>query len=114
MTIEEIIKSKLKTNGVKTYPLSVPVDGTYPCAVYQRVSTVQLRSHSGNTAEKARMQLTCWAKTESGCKTLAGTVCGLLDLNRTDFLLATKENEDDVQEQELGLFSCVLEFFIWN
>jgi len=110
--IEEDIKSAL--TGLTVYPLSVPTDGVYPCVVYQIISDVQNRYHGGNSLRKLRVQLTVHAKSYSSCLTNAYTVKGLIDLNRTNFELATKENEIQAKENESGDYSAILDFFIWT
>lgn len=112
--IEETLLTVLQTTGKPVYSLSVPTDGTYPCIVYQRVSTVQYRSHSQNELERPRFQITCWAKKYSDAKTLSESVKTALDLNQVNFDLATKENEFDYKETETGLYSKVLDFFVYN
>lgn len=112
--MESTLKTLLKTLGYSVYALSVPSNGNYPCIVYQRVSTLQLRSHSGNELEKPRFQVSIWAKSYDEAKTISESVKSLLDLNMTNFKLVTKENELDDSETEAKLYRKILDFYIWN
>lgn len=113
--LEEDIVSLLTTSPALTaYALSVPENGTYPCVVYQRISTNPLRTMSGNGLEKTRFQLTCWGKTLDSSLQTAKTVKTKFDLNQTNFVLATRENEFTAKEIESGLYSTVLDIFIWS
>lgn len=111
--LEEDIESVLNTLTV--YPLSVPDDdsASYPCVVYQKVSNKQFRTlNQGNTIARYRFKFSCWGKDYESSLATAKTVKEKLDLNNTDFKLATKENEFDTKETEVGLYRTTLEFFI--
>lgn len=113
--LEEDIYSLLIASPTLTaYPLSVPTDGTFPCVVYQRISTTQGRYMTGNGLEKIRYQLTCYGKTYSSSLSAAKSVKTKFDLNTTNFVLATKENQLEAKEVETGLYSTILEFYIWS
>ena len=112
--MEEILKPLLKTLGYPVYADSVPTDGSYPCIVFQRITTYQYRSHTGNEMERPRFQISCWSKTPTEAKTLSESVKSLLDLNVTNFKLATKENELDDKEMETGLYRKLLEFYVYK
>lgn len=114
MTVETVLINVLQQAGLTVYPLSVPADGIYPCVVYQRISTPQIRSHAGVELEYPRMQLSCWGKRFSDVVSTAETVKQVLDLNRVNFKLATKESELDVKDVEPGLYRRILDFFIWT
>ena len=114
MTIEETLVSVLNGTGKNVYSLSVPTNGIYPCVVYQRISTFQYRTHSGNNLERPRFQISCWGKTYSEAKSLSESVKTLLDLNQVNFELATKENELEDKEPETNLYRKILDFYIWN
>jgi tRNA threonylcarbamoyladenosine modification (KEOPS) complex Pcc1 subunit len=115
MTVQETLVTLLTGEGLKAYPLSVPVrDAVYPNVVYQTISNRQIRSHAGVEMERPRMQLSCWARTYSACVATAQTVKSAMDLNQVDFKLATKENEFDVKEVEPGLYRTVLDYFVWH
>ena len=114
-TIEEDIYSLLTASPALTaYPLSVPTDGSFPCVVYQRIATVQNRHMTGNGLEKIRYQLTAWGKTYASSLATAKSAKIKFDLNTTNFVLATKENQLEAKEVETGLYSTILEFYIWS
>jgi hypothetical protein len=113
MTVQATIVSLLQGVGLTVYPLTAPGNGTYPNVTYQRVTTVQVRTHSGVALERPRMQLSCWAKTYAECVATSQTVKAALDQNQTDFKLATKANEMDVAEAEPGYYRIILEYVIW-
>ena len=102
--MEDILKAVLKTTGYSVYALSIPSNGDIPCIVYQRISTLQIRSHLGNEMERPRFQISCWGKTYEEAKTVSEAVKTALDLNRINFKLATKENEIDDKELETNLY----------
>lgn len=112
--METILKTVLDTTSYPVYTLSIPSNGTIPCIVYQRISTLPMRSHSGNYMERPRFQISCWGTTYAQAKTVSEAVKTALDLNQTNFELATKENEFDEKEVETNLYRKVLDFFIWN
>lgn len=111
--IEETLVTVLKGTGKNVYAISVPPNGSYPCIVYQRVSTSHIRTHSGNELKRPRFQISCWGKSYSEAKALSESVKALLDLNKVNFELATMENELDEQETETKLYRKILDFFIW-
>jgi hypothetical protein len=112
--MESILKTVLDTTNYPVYSLSVPTDGSYPCVVYQRISTLQLRTNEGNALEKCRFQVSCWGSSYAEAKTVSEAVKTALDLNQINFKLATKENEIDDKETETNLYRKVLDFFVWN
>ena len=115
MTIRETVVTVLETAGLTGYPGSVPAKvGTYPCVVYQIISNKKIRTHAGNVGERPRVQLSCYGKTLATCVATAETVKAAMDLNQTNFELATLENEQDAKEVEPGIHRVILEFFIWD
>lgn len=112
--METILKTVLDSTNYPVYALAVPTNGTYPCIVYQRISTFQMRSHSGNELERPRFQISCWANSYAEAKTVSEAVKTALDLNQVNFKLATKENELDDKEIETNLYRKILDFFVWN
>jgi hypothetical protein len=113
MTVQATLVALLQGEGLTVYPLSVPNNGTYPNVVYQMISNVQIRSHSGVALERPRMQLSCWGKKYADCVSTAQAAKAAMDLNQTDFKLATKENELDARE-EAGLYRIVIDYFVWH
>jgi len=115
--IEETIVDLLQDNNINVYPDSAPVKAIYPCVVYQRISTPLIRTHSGNTLQYPRFQFSCYGKGENGksdALTTAQSVKSLIDLNQTNFILATKEGELDIEEIEPLMFRRILDFYIWS
>jgi hypothetical protein len=111
--MEDTLKTLLKTLGYPVYAIAVPTDGTIPCIVYQRISTLQIRSHQGNEIERPRFQISCWGNTYAVAKTISEAVKTALDLNQINFKLATKENELDDLETETKLYRKLLDFYLW-
>jgi len=114
MAIQTTLVSLLKGEGLTVYPLAVPTNGTYPNVTYQMISNVQTRTHAGVDSERPRMQLSCHSKAYADCYDTAETVKSAMDLNQTDFKLATKENEFDVKEVEPGIYRIVLDYYVWT
>lgn len=112
--MEQTLKTLLSNIGYPVYALSIPSNGTIPCYVYQKISSVEIRSHSGNELERARFQVSCWGNTYEQAKTLAQAVKTALDLNKINFKLATKENEIDEKETESNLYRVIVDFYLWN
>lgn len=114
MTVETVLIALLEENDITVYPDNVPEKGSLPAVVFQRISTPQIRTHSGVAMSYPRIQLSCWATTREAANTLAESVKALVDLNQENFKLAVKESEFDTNEIEQSLFRRILEFFIWT
>lgn len=114
MTIQETLVTVLETTGKPVYSLSIPVNGTLPCIVYQQVSDVPIRTHSDNAMKKYRFQVSCWGNKYSDVVSLSEQVETQLDLNQVNFELATRENTLDDKEVETGLYRKVSDYFIWE
>ncbi len=112
--MEVTLKTVLKSTGYPVYANSVPTAGDYPCIVYKRVSTYEIRSHSGSEIERPRFQVSCWAKKYSEALSVSEAVKAKLNLNQVNFKLATKENELDDEEKESKLHRRILDFYMWN
>lgn len=112
--MEATLKTVLDSTTYPVYALSIPANGVYPCIVYQRISTFQMRSHSGNYMERPRFQVSCWGKTYAEAKAVSEAVKTALDLNQTNFKLATKEDELDDKEVETNLYRKILDFYVWD
>ena len=66
--------------GTRVYPAPAPEDPTYPLIVYQRISTVRVRSMTGpSQLAQARMQINAHAATYATAKTLADELRNALD-----------------------------------
>lgn len=112
--IEEKLVSILQGTGVPIYPLFAPENSAYPCIVYQRISTVPIRSHAGPVMDRPRFQFSIWSRNYEQCVNVAAAIRTVLDLNRVDVKLATRENEFEVVEVEPGLYRKLLDFFVWH
>lgn len=115
MTTEETIITLLQGAGIQVYPGSVPEDGTYPNVVFQVISEPLLaRTHDGTEVYTPRVQFSVWAETYEEVVLTTQTVKDIFTLNRTDFKLATKENEIDFPEEvEAGYYRRIIEFLVW-
>lgn len=114
MTIRDDVHGVLAGVGT-VYPLAVPNSGaTYPCIVYQFISEVPMRTHSGASLQKHRVQISCWAKTLAAADTLFQSVNAAMDLNQTNFELATHETTRDEKEVETGLSRVMADYFVWK
>lgn len=113
MTVETDLDALLKAQGLTVYPGSIPENGNYPNVVYQLVLSTDIRSHEGIAMEKPRFQLSCWAKTKKASVETAQTVKAVLDLNQTNFKLATRVNEFDFPDVEAKLYRRILEYVLW-
>lgn len=113
MDVEEKLKTYLETElGVKVFPFSKPQKELLPCILYQRISTLSKRNHSGSSnINRVRMQLTILGNTYREAKDLANQVKEKLEVNTTQWKVSTLENQIEFQnERDLIL----LDFYIWS
>jgi len=130
-TVEQAIYSKLSADpavsalvSTRIYPSVVPQGESMPAITYQMVSGVP--EETTDTAQGwrvARFQITCWAETYSGAKTLAEAVrkdlhrySGTVNSVVIDSVLL--ENETDMPNLSVGTdvlrrFGKALDFEIW-
>lgn len=96
--------------STRIYPLIAPQDSAMPAVVYQRVSTVPVNSLAGDSGlDAVRIQISCWASTYAGAKSLAVAVKNaVLTMN------AITEMEMDDMEDETRLYRVILDFRIWQ
>lgn len=113
MTTELTLKTKLESI-VKVYPMALPEEPLLPAITYQRISTVPQRNHSSSNFDKDRFQVRVFGKYYLDVLDIADQIVNLLDLNIADFKFSSKENRFDVKETDTGLYSTVLEFFVWD
>jgi hypothetical protein len=114
MTIENDVDTVLSSLGT-VYPLSMPdQNASLPCMVYQFISERPFRSHSGKSLSRRRLQVSCWATTYGAAITLSESVKAAIDLNQTNFELATHEDARDEKEVETGLSRKILQFYVWD
>ena len=114
MSIRTAIDSTLTNADIPAYWMIAPHDAVTPCVVYQQISTSPMRAHTGNVADRQRWQLSCWAHSADETELLATTVKGLLDLNQSEFEIATVEAELDFPDADRELFRKILEFQFWK
>ncbi len=113
MTIEETLVNTLSELGVKVFPLVKPIKESFPCIVYQRISTSIKRTLTGTVdLNRVRMQVACFGNTYQEAKDLANQVRNLLEANTEIFEVSTLENQ--VENQEENINQIILEFFIWS
>lgn len=113
MTVEEVLKNYLETQlNKKVFPLVKPQNESLPCIVYQRISTVEKRNHSGKSnINRVRMQLIVYGNTYSEAKDLANQVKNLLEVNTTQWKVSTLENQIEFQTE---VKQIILDFYIWS
>src|SRR5919106_6592949 len=102
MTIEHTLITLLQGRGANVYPLVAPEKAAYPLIVYQRVSTAPIRSHAGAVMDRARFQVAIWSNKYEQVVEIAESIKDTVDLNTTDFELATRESELDSTDAEPG------------
>lgn len=105
----ETIVSLISASGC--YPYERP-NGVNNCIIYQQISDVPIRTHSGNVGSKTRVQMTIFNETLAGCKVMANSVKNLLDLNKTNFVLSWNIDDIIIKDIESGLFQEILDFYI--
>lgn len=130
MTLEEGLVSYLNSiagitaqAGTRVYPAPAPEDATYPLIVYQRISTVRVRSMlGGSQLAKARLQINAHAQTYAAAKTLADEIRNALDdyagtmgtVNVSGCFLEDDADMPDVSPDLLGnrLYGVRMDFLI--
>src|SRR5512147_1660247 len=113
MSIQTVIHAKLASVGA-TYPDSLPANPSLPSTSYKFISATPMRSHSGNSLTRYRIQVDCWAKTRAAANTLADSVRAALDLNQSGAKLITFEGASDLSEPEIQIERRMLEFYVWE
>ena len=125
--VETVLFTRLTTHAglaalvsVRVYPMLLPQAPTMPAVTYQRIDGVR---ESGMTQEHGmahpRIQVDSWASTYAGAKAVAGQVRAALqrwsDSSTTPEILDSFiEGDTDMQEPELKLFRCSMDFIIWH
>ena len=67
-------------SAIRMYAIDMPEDGTYPCIVYQRISSTPRRHLTANSGLATdRFQFTCWASTAKAARELAEQIRQGLD-----------------------------------
>ena len=98
--------------GDRVFPVNeVPTNLILPAITYQRISTKPVSQLVGtNQLEVARIQVSSWADTYGGTKSIASAVKAALDGNQK----TTFQNEVDRHDKDTDLSFIVQDFVIWN
>lgn len=113
--VEEVLVDVLQRAGLTVYPMRVPTDASFPCVVYQRISTDDIKSHDGEIVlSSPRFQLTCWDENYLTVIETAEAVKSVMDFNQVDFKLSYRDGEIDMLEEEVNLYRRVLDYIIWT
>jgi hypothetical protein len=95
MTLEQIFQNAMVSNpgvnaiiGNRLYLVQLPQNPVYPAAVYQRISTVPIYSHSPDTGQQgtvgwARFQVTAWATGATSGATMEAFAAAVLSALQT-------------------------------
>ena len=132
MSIETVLFTRLTTHagltaliGKRVYPLLMPqskgTETKLPCVVYQKISSVPVYSHSGDsTLTATRFQFSCYAKTYlPGIKALEAqmraALSGWSDSTLTPPVDAVFQNVAfDGYDSDLETFCIVMDYRVWH
>ena len=115
--IDEAIRSILLNNstvagfvGTRIFPLSLPLDCTFPAITYAFPSDVYNR-----IARPARLQVDCWAQDFTECKNLKNAVEGALDgysgiVSGINIEIIVPISPYDLPPDETGLYHIPYDF----
>jgi len=125
--IEEDLFSYLKSQsgltnlvGNRIYPLVAPDDATLPYVVYQKISSVEGVSHSGNShIAHSRFQFFCVASMYKEAKDIAIQLKlifhgSTISLDNYKLYAGYKVNELDSYSDESGIFTILIDFMFWH
>lgn len=97
--------------GTRVYPMMLPQGPTFPAVVYQRISTVPDMLVDGPGFAPIRMQLSMWATTFGGARTLAdAVVTALHGYHGGELRLSRLINLLDDYEPDTKLFRVIADF----
>jgi hypothetical protein len=97
--------------GTRVYPMMLPQGPTFPAIVYQRISTVPDMLVDGPGFAPIRMQLSMWATTFDGARTLAdAVVTALHGYHGGELRLSRLINLLDDYEPDTKLFRVIADF----
>jgi len=97
--------------GTRVYPMMLPQAPTFPAIVYQRISTVPDMLVEGPGFAPIRMQLSMWATTFDGARTLAdAVVTALHGYHGGELRLSRLINLLDDYEPDTKLFRVIADF----
>lgn len=127
MNIEEALFAYLQTKpdvtsivGNRVYPMLLPQGSEYPAIVYQRISGMRVRSHSGpSSLAYPRIQFSCWAQTYSDAKRLAERLRVSLDGYRgtvgdMNIQAIFVENDIDLYDAGVSLYRTIVDAKVWH
>lgn len=114
MALEETIKTVLDRTGTTVYLYNKPQGVGLPKIVYQRISKVPSRTMSDRGLDKNRFQITIWSTSYIQGKTIADAVVGVMDFNKTDFILSYLDNQIENKELDTNLYQFIQEFIIFS
>lgn len=101
--------------GTRIYPLVIPQDAQLPAIAYQKISGVQVHTHTGaHKPERMLVQLTCAAKTYSDIKTLQDALRNALDGKVVNGMAILVENVLDDYAQSGENFVLRLDVRIYS
>ena len=97
--------------GTRVYPMMLPQAPTFPAIVYQRISTVPDMLVEGPGFAPIRIQLSMWATTFGGARTLAdAVVTALHGYHGGELRLSRLINLLDDYEPDTKLFRVIADF----
>jgi hypothetical protein len=97
--------------GTRVYPMMLPQAPTFPAIVYQRISTVPDMLVEGPGFAPIRIQLSMWASTFDGARTLAdAVVTALHGYHGGELRLSRLINLLDDYEPDTKLFRVIADF----
>jgi hypothetical protein len=97
--------------GTRVYPMMLPQGPAFPAIVYQRISTVPDMLVDGPGFAPIRMQLSMWATTFDGARTLAdAVVTALHGYHGGELRLSRLINLLDDYEPDTKLFRVIADF----
>jgi hypothetical protein len=94
------------------YPYLKPQDED-SVVIYKLIDNVPLHYHGGIGLEKSRIQIDIYSPLLSEIRSLASLIKNKLDSNRNDFTLGYFDSEMIFFDNEVNLFRCVMDFFIF-
>jgi hypothetical protein len=81
--------------------------------VWHHISDIPVRNiNQGTYRERTHYQINCFGSSLASCISLATKIKTKLDMNKTDFILATMNNGFHMKDDELELYKYVLDFWI--
>jgi hypothetical protein len=123
--IEEALPERLEAVGAVTalvgtriYPLRAPEGATRPFVTFQRISGIREVAFGADPGlARPRFQVTAWADTYAGAKSLATAIRQALERFRgtvlgVEILDCFVDNDEDLVDDEVRLFGVATDFFV--